>query len=319
MKKAIITGISGQDGAYLSDLLLNKGYKVYGFTRSMNDDKFWRLEYLGIRDKINIIQCDLTNFNELNSLILDIEPKEVYNLSAQSSVYHSFKNPKETLGFNIMSVLNLLEVIRLSKSKIKFYQASSSEIYGEVQQLPITENTILNPVSPYAISKASGYLMTKNYREAYNLFTCSGILFNHESFLRPKNFFVKKVIRDAILISKGLKSVLKVGNVEVKRDFGSAKKYVEMMYLMLQHKTPEDFLICSGVSIKLKEIIEYIFEYLQISMDKLVIDPNLFRPLEIHEIYGDSSKAEKALGWNYTINFKEVINELIEEEINNWQ
>jgi GDPmannose 4,6-dehydratase len=319
MKKAIITGISGQDGAYLSELLIKKGYTVYGFTRDIDEDNFWRLTYLGIRDKVKLVKCDLTDFSQITSLIQKILPDEIYNLAAQSSVSLSFKIPKDTLSFNLISVFNILEAIRIVKPDVKFYQASSSEIYGDAQVLPITEKTILNPVSPYAISKASGFWMTKNYREAYNLFSCSGILFNHESYLRSENFFIKKVIRESIAISKGLQEVLKVGNLEVKRDFGSAKHYVEMMYLMLQHKNPDDFLICSGVSIKLSNIIEYVFEYLGISMDKCAIDENLYRPLEIHEIYGDSSKAKKELGWHYDLEFKSVIIELIQEELKNWK
>jgi GDPmannose 4,6-dehydratase len=315
-KVAIITGVTGQDGAYLSKLLLEKGYEVVGLTRSYTSNQVGSLKQLGIEKEVNLQGCDITDFSQLFKIFKTFQPTEIYNLAAQSSVSLSFKQPIGTMKFNIESVLNLLESIRLFNPFIRFYQASSSEMFGKIHQLPITENEIFHPLSPYAISKASAHWITVNYREAYDLFTSCGVLFNHESYLRSNNFFVKKVITEAIQIKKGLQSEIKVGNLEVKRDFGWAPKYVEAMYLMLQQDKPDDYLICAGASVSLREIIEYVFDYLNLPKDKIVIDPSLFRPTDIEDTYGDSTKAKAKLGWNYNMRFFEVLDILIEEEQN---
>lgn len=314
MTTAIITGVTGQDGAYLSQLLIKKNYRVIGLVRSYRNLSAKGLEYLKIKDQIEFVECDLTDLSQVLSIIKNYNPSEIYNLAAQSSVSLSFKQPIGTIHFNIISVLNILEAIRIVNPKTKFYQASSSEIFGDTN-LPIKENTVINPISPYGISKATAHWITKNYREAYNIYSCSGFLFNHESYLRSDNFFIKKVITESIKIKKGIVPFLKVGNIDIRRDFGWAPKYVEAMYLMLQQPIPDDFIICSNASVSLKEIIEYTFEYLNIPLDKLIIDQDLFRPTEIKDIYGDSSKAKEKLNWNYNMTFLKVLKILIDEEL----
>jgi GDPmannose 4,6-dehydratase len=254
IKTAVITGITGQDGAYLASLLLSKNYRIIGLVRSSNNINHNGFKYLGIQDKIELIECDLSDLSQVLSIVNEYKPQEIYNLAAQSSVSLSFKQPIGTIQFNVTSVLNILEAIRMVNPKCKFYQASSSEVFGD-SKLPIKETTYINPISPYSISKATAFWITKNYRDSYGLFSCSGFLFNHESFLRSDNFFVKKVILQAIKIKKGLATTLEVGNIDIKRDFGWAPKYVEAMYLMLQQEEPEDYLICSNHSITLRSVI----------------------------------------------------------------
>ncbi len=314
VKKALITGITGQDGAYLSYLLIEKGYRVIGLVRSYRYFNNKGLRYLKVQDKVEVVECDLTDLSQVLNIIKEYSPNEIYNLAAQSSVSLSFKQPIGTIQFNITSVLNILEAIRMIKPDTKFYQASTSEMFGDAQ-LPINEKTIINPISPYSISKASAHWITKNYREAYSIFSCSGFLFNHESYLRSNNFFVKKVITEAIKIKKGQVTVLKVGNIDIKRDFGWAPKYVEAMYLMLQEEKADDFVICSNHSVSLRSIIEYVFNYLSINIKSLIIDEKLYRPTEIADIYGDNTKAKISLNWNYTMSFYDVLKILIDEEL----
>jgi GDPmannose 4,6-dehydratase len=317
VKTAIITGITGQDGAYLAKLLLNLDYKVVGLVRKNSFD-FTGLEYLQIKHRITIIECDLLNIDDVSNTLCTILPNEIYNLAAQSSVYQSYQDPIGTFKFNTLSVFNLIESIKKNNLNTKMYQASSSEMFGRVKNLPITETSLIHPISPYAISKVSAHYTCVNYRENYGMFISSGILFNHESYLRKNNFFVKKVIQESLEISLKKKSVLKVGNIDIKRDFGFAEKYVEAMYLMLQQGNPSDFLICSGQSISLREIIYYVFEKFNISKDLCIIDKNFYRPSDIEDIYGDNEKAKKELKWNYDLNFYEVLDLLIEEEIKNY-
>jgi GDPmannose 4,6-dehydratase len=317
MKRALITGISGQDGAYLSKLLLEKGYEVFGVTRSFKSLNTDALEYLGVKDAVQIEECDLTDLMCVNGIFRQFQPDEIYNLASQSSVGLSFAKPVETLNYNIVSVINILETIRTISPATKFYQASSSEMFGNVEQLPIREDSIINPASPYAISKAAAHWAVKNYRESYGLFACCGILFNHESYLRGPNFFVKKVIREAIKIKNEEQDVLKVGNLNIKRDFGYAPDYVVAMWKMLQQDIPGEYIICSGESIYLKQIVEYVFNYLGIDKSKIIVDEKLLRPNEIQDIYGDNTKAMEKLNWDYDKNFFEVLNILIEEEKSN--
>jgi GDPmannose 4,6-dehydratase len=318
VKKAIVTGINGQDGAYLAAFLLNIGYKVIGFTRNIKNS-FNGLEYLNIKDNVELIECNLLNINDVHKLIIRFQPDEIYNLAAQSSVYQSYNEPINTFEFNTLSVFNLIESIKNINSKIKLYQASSSEMFGRVKKLPITEESLIHPVSPYAISKVAAHYTCVNYRESYGMFISCGILFNHESYLRNDNFFIKKVIRESLEISLGKRDVLKVGNIDIKRDFGYAPKYVEAMYLMLQQEKPSDYLICSGQSVSLREIIYYIFEKLNISKDLCVIDPAFYRPSDIEDIYGINEKAKKELNWNYQLNFFNVLDILLEEEVKNYK
>lgn len=316
-KIAIITGITGQDGPYLAHFLLGQGYEVVGLVRSYIYSGKDRLAHLGVKDKVQLELCDLQDYSQIIQTIERYQPDEVYNLAAQSSVSMSFSQPLSTIHFNVMSVLHLLEAIRLFKPDARFYQASSSEMYGKVEQLPITEKTVFHPLSPYAISKASAHWTAINYREVHGLFTCCGVLFNHESYLRSEDFFVKKVIRQSIEISRGERDFLEVGNIDIRRDFGSAKKYVEAMWLMLQQEQPDDFIICSGHSITLRSIVEHVFQRLGISPERLLISPKLFRPTEIQDNYGDNSKARKLLGWEYNLSFYDVLDEMLEEELQN--
>lgn len=314
MKTAIISGISGQDGAYLAKYLVGKDYKVHGLVRSNQGDGLWRLKFLGIADKIELLECDLTDMSQILRLMQAIEPDEVYHLAAQSSVSSSFSQPIATVNYNVLSTLNLLETIRLSKQKLKFYQASSSEMFGEVNQLPINENNVINPQSPYAISKATGFWMARNYRKAYKLYTTSGILFNHESALRQNSFVIKKIIRTAIDIQEGKADNLSLGNIDVRRDFGYAPAYVEAMWLMMQQEEPDDFIICSGFSSSIREIVERVFYVLDIPLSSLSTEQSLYRPAEISENYGNPEKAKKILNWSYNWSMHELIDQLIKDE-----
>ncbi len=312
-KTALITGITGQDGAYLSRLLLSKGYEVIGLVRSNSHTNKNGLIRLGILENVTLLECDLMDLSQLIQIISTCKPVEIYNLAAQSSVSLSFAQPIGTFSFNTMSVFNLLEAIKLVDKRIKLYHASSSEMYGKVEKLPIVENTVFHPVSPYATSKAAAHWTCINYRESFGLFVSCGILFNHESMLRTNQFFVKKVITEANMIKEGTLDKMFVGNIDIKRDFGYAPLYVEAMYAMLQHDKPDDFVICSGISISLREVIEYIFERVGISLSAYEVDQKLYRPNDIPEIYGDSSKAKKVLGWHYEITPYELLDKLIEE------
>ncbi len=318
MKTAIITGITGQDGAYLSRLLLDKGYKVVGLVRSLYGSNLNRLQYLGLIDKVEFVECDLKDLSQVLNIITGYKPDEIYNLAAQSSVALSFKQPIGTIEFNIHSVINFLEAIRLLNPSIRFYQASSSEMFGKVNKLPITEETTVHPLSPYAISKVTGHYICINYRESYNLYTSCGILFNHESYLRGENFFVRKLIRGAFDIINDKKEFLEFGNLDIRRDFGWSEKYVEAMWLMLQQEKPDDYVISSGASVSLREVVDYVFGKLNISPDKIRINPALFRPTEIEDIYGSNEKAKKQLNWNYDISFFDVLDKIIDEERANY-
>lgn len=317
MKTAIITGISGQDGPYLAKLLLEKGYRVIGTVRSYRCANTRSFRYLGIEDKIILEELDLLDMANVIRIMQKYTPDEIYNLAAQSSVGLSFDQPIGTFSFNTVSVNNMLEAIRLFNKETKLYQASSSEMYGRVKNMPITLETPMHPISPYGVSKMASYFMITTYRESYDLFVSNGVLFNHESFLRSNNFFVKKVIRDAIAIKNKKLEFLKVGNLDVKRDFGYAPAYVEAMWKILQASKADDFIICSGVSIKLKDIVEYVFDKLEIDKKLIIIDEKLFRPNEIDEIYGDNSKSKEILKWDYALSFFNVLDLLIAEEMEN--
>ena len=318
MPKAIITGITGQDGAYLSKLLLSKNYRVIGLSRRSTTQNLVGLNYLGIKDEVILEACDLMDISQIINIITKYKPDEIYNLAAQSSVGLSFSQPIGTIQFNISSVLNLLEAIRIVDDKIKYYQASSSEMYGKVLNLPITEQTPFHPLSPYAISKAAAHWTTVNYREAYGLFACCGVLFNHESYLRSDNFFIKKVLRDSIKIAKNQRDKLEVGNIDVKRDFGFAPDYVDAIWKVLQFEEADDYLICSGSSVYLRDVIYHIFNRLNIDRDRLYINPEFYRPTDIEDIYGSSEKAKSKLNWKYNKSFFEVLDIMLEEELQNF-
>jgi GDPmannose 4,6-dehydratase len=317
MKSALIAGVNGQDGSYLAKILLQNNYKVIGLIRG-GTNNLKNLNYLEITNKIILLECDLMDISQVISIIQKYKPNEIYNLAAQSSVNKSFSQPIGTFHFNTISVFNLLESIKLIDKSIKFYQASSSEMYGRVNKLPIDEKSVIHPLSPYAISKVAAHYTCINYREIYGLFICCGILFNHESYLRNDNFFVKKVIRDSIAIVNGEKSLLEVGNIDIKRDFGFAPKYVEAMYLMMQQDIPEDYIVCSGESVSLREIIYYVFDKLNLKHELCVVKKEFYRPTDIEDIYGTNEKAKKDLNWNYDLTFFDVLDILIKEELENY-
>jgi len=314
---AIITGITGQDGAYLAKLLISKGYKIIGVVKDSNNINKSRLEYLSVAEQILWQQCELTNKSEVEKLLQQHNPTEFYNLAAQSSVFKSYQDPILTLSFNTLSVATILECIRQVDKKIKFYQASSGEMYGNVNSFPITENSTLYPVSPYAVSKCTSFWLTVNYRESFGMFCTSGISFNHESYLRNENFIIKKILNTAFDILDGKKEILELGNIDIRRDFGYAPKYVEAMYLMMQYSSPDHYILASGKSVSLKDIVFYIFDKLNISRDKIVVNTDLYRPNEIMDIYGDSSKAKKFLNWEYESSFFDILDIIIDESIEN--
>ncbi len=286
--------------------------------RSFTGSNTYRLEYLDILDKLELLECDLQDLSQVIKIVSSTKPQEFYNLAAQSSVSLSFHQPIGTIQFNINSVVNILEAIRLLDPSIRFYQASSSEMFGKIEELPITEESKLHPLSPYAISKVAAHHITIQYRESYGLFACCGILFNHESYLRGNNFIVKKVLTGAFDILAGKKDFIEFGNLHVKRDFGYSKKYVEAMWLMLQQEKADDFVICSGQSVSLHDVVTYVFNKLNIPLSAIRVSKALFRPNDIEDIYGSGIKAASLLGWDYKMNFFEVLDILIEEERMNY-
>ena len=317
MKTALITGITGQDGPYLSEWLLSKNYKVVGFAPDTSEFQMRNLKYLNLLDRIELFTANLLDLSNIIRIIEKVKPHEIYHLAAQSSVGLSFDQPIGTLEFNIISTANLLEAIRIINPKIRFYNASSSEMYGNVKesQLPVTEESVLHPVSPYAISKASAHWITINYREAYGLYSTCGILFNHESVLRGKNFVTKKILDTAIKIKQGKESELVLGNISISRDWGYAPEFIKAMWLMLQQEKPDDFVICSGEHHSLEIFTRTVFEKLDLDYDKYVkIDKKHLRPVDLKIIYGDNSKAKKVLKWKYDHTLDGLIEKLIEDE-----
>jgi GDPmannose 4,6-dehydratase len=318
MKNALIIGATGQDGAYLSKLLLNKNYKVYGITRNTIMPELKNLQFLGIENDIQLIELPNLDQKRAEQILTRFGIDEIYNLSAQSSVGYSFIDPIGTVNFNIMSVLNWLEAIKKINNQIKFYQASSSEMFGNVkpENLPLKESLIFHPASPYGVSKAAAHWLTVNYRESHNLFAACGILFNHESCLRGPNYVVKKILNSTIKIKMGLqKGPIKVGNLAIQRDWGYAPKYVEAMWRILQTDAAEDYLICSGEVTSLQSLIETILNKLDLEYHKTIeVDKELFRPVDLEIIYGDNAKAKQMLGWNYNMDTNQLIDQLIIDE-----
>jgi len=332
MKKALITGIRGQDGAYLAKLLLDLGYQVYGADRRSSDSSYWRLEYLKIKDKIKLVYMDLLEYSNIIDVIKEIKPDEVYNLAAQSFVQVSFNQPLLTSEVNALGVLRLLEALKLYKPDAKFYQASTSEMFGIVKEVPQNENTPFNPVSPYAVSKVFAHYITVNYRLAYNMFNCCGILFNHESPLRGLEFVTKKIVNTAVKIKYNLAEKLLIGNIYAKRDWGYAPEYVYGMYLMLNHDKPDDYVLATNETHTVKDFIDKTFEYLGMplkweedndkiraySQGKLLVESSLefYRPSEVPILKGDYTKAKKILNWEPTTKFDKLIEIMINEELN---
>ena len=317
MKKTLITGITGQDGAYLSKLLLDKGYKVTGIARDTPDTRTTNLRYLGIDKDVELVKANLLDLSNILNLVKEHQPDEMYNLAAQSSVGLSFEQPIETLEFNIISTANMLEAIRNASPETRFYNASSSEMYGKIkpEHLPVTEETVLHPVSPYSISKASAHWITVNYREAYNLYAVCGILFNHESALRGDNFVTKKILEGAVKIRKGIQEDITLGNLGISRDWGYAPEYIKAMWSMLQQDKGDDFIICSGQANTLEDFMRKVCEKTGINYEeKIKFSKKFHRPVDLEIIYGDNSKAKKELNWDYNISFDELITKLVEDE-----
>lgn len=312
MKTALICGVSGQDGAYLADLLLKKGYSVYGTSRDAQMSSFNNLSRLGIREKIKLESMSLTDFRSVLQILTKIQPDEVYNLAGQSSVGLSFEQPVETLESMAIGTLNLLEAIRFTKAKIKLYNASSSECFGDTKGLPADENTPFRPRSPYAVAKATAFWEVANYREAYGLFACSGILFNHESPLRPERFVTQKIIKAAIDIAAGKQQKLYLGDISIQRDWGWAPEYVEAMYLMLQQQEPDDYVIATGETYSLEKFVEVAFSCVGLNwQDYVESDSNLLRPTDIAVGRGNPTKAEQKLGWKAQYKMPDVVRMMV--------
>jgi GDPmannose 4,6-dehydratase len=316
IKKSLITGITGQDGAYLAQFLLKKGYAVTGVLSDGHQHSLERLKVLDIADKVQLFPCLLTDIDSVQKLLSDVRPDEIYNLAAISSVSISYEKPYQTMQYNVLSVVALLEAVRRLGLDTKVYQASSSEMFGNIPVLPAVEETLLNPISPYAISKVAGHLLVKNYRSAYKMFCCSGILFNHESVLRPVNFVTKKILSTAVRISKGSQEKLRLGNIATKRDWGYAPQYVRGMWLMLQQSKPDDYIIASGETHSLQEFVELAFDHLGLRWkDHVEADKSLYRPSDIAVTFGDASKARKEMGWEYDMSFSDLVVILVKEEV----
>jgi GDPmannose 4,6-dehydratase len=316
MKTALICGISGQDGAYLAKLLLDKGYIVYGTSRDAQMSSFRNLFRLGILEKIRVESAALNDFRSVLQVFSKVNPDEVYNLAGQSSVGLSFEQPVETLESIATGTLNLLEVIRFIGKPIKFYNAGSSECFGDTGNQSADENTPFRPRSPYGVAKSASFWEVSNYREAYNIFACSGILFNHESPLRPERFVTQKIITSACRIALGLQDKLSLGNLSIERDWGWAPEYVEAMYLMLQQEQPDDYVIATGVSQKLESFVNHAFAQLNLDWhDHVVVDSTLLRPTEITYGRANPTKAKQKLGWQAKNYMNEIIKMMIEEKI----
>ena len=315
MKKALICGVSGQDGSYLAKLLLEKGFEVHGTSRDAQVTSFSNLDKLGIKDKIKFHSISLTDFRSVVQTIKNSKPDEIYNLAGQTSVSLSFEQPVEALESITAGTLNLLEAIRFFNSSIKLYNAGSSECFGNTEQ-PATELTSFNPRSPYAAAKSAAHWIVVNYREAYNIFACNGILFNHDSPLRPERFVTQKIISAAVRITKGSKEKVELGNINIIRDWGWAPEYVEAIFMMMQHEQPDDYLIATGKSFSLSEFIAESFSQLGLDWQKFCsIDEKLKRPADLIISQGNPAKAKKVLNWTAKNGMKEVISGMINSKL----
>lgn len=320
MIKALITGITGQDGAYLAKFLLEKDYKVFGTYRRLSTPNFWRLQYLDIFNKIDLIPADLGDISSLIETIKISDPDEIYNLAAQSFVGASFEQPISTSEVTGLGVTRVLEAIRLINPKIKFYQASTSELYGQGRVKNQNELTSFKPASPYGAAKLYAYWMTRIYREAYKIFGCNGILFNHESPLRGLEFVTRKITNSVAKIYLGIEKELFLGNLESRRDWGYAPEYVECMWLILQQKKPDDYVIATSETHSVEEFVKEAFKAVSLDWKKFVkSDKRFCRPLDVHWLKGDYTKAKKKLGWQPKVKFKELVKIMIEEDINRWR
>src|SRR5574344_1208146 len=331
MKNALITGITGQDGSYLAELLLEKGYNVYGIMRRKSVVDYGNVEH--IKDKIHFIYADMTDVVSLINAMQISQADEVYNLAAQSFVATSWEQPLATAQIDALGVTNMLEAIRNVKPECRFYQASTSEMFGLVQEIPQKETTPFYPRSPYGVAKLYGHWITKNYRESYDMYACSGILFNHESERRGKEFVTRKITIAVAKIKHGLQDVLELGNLDAKRDWGHSKDYVEAMWLMLQQEVADDFVVATGDTRTVREFVETAFKHVDIEIewheegskeyatlketDRVVVrvNPEFYRPAEVELLIGDPSKAEKLLGWKRAIRYNDLISRMVDNDL----
>jgi GDPmannose 4,6-dehydratase len=323
-KKVLITGISGQDGAYLAKFLLEKGYEVYGTYRRLSTPNFWRLEHLGIFDKVNLIPVELSDTGSIVEALKISEPDEVYHLAAQSFVEASFETPVATGDITGLATTRILEAIRQVCSDVKFYNATTSEMFGKTGLLnggrPLNENDVLRPMSPYAAAKLYGYWITRIYHEGYGLFAVNGILFNHESPLRGLEFITRKVSNEVAKIYLGLSRELRLGNLDAKRDWGYAPEYVESMWLMLQQKEPDEYVVATGEAHSVRELVEKAFEVVGLDWQEYVkVDKRFLRPLDVPCLVGDYSKAKEKLGWEPRTKFDKLVELMVKEDVSRWE
>jgi len=313
-RRALITGITGQDGAYLAEFLLGKGYEVHGMVRRASTENFERIGPL--RERIELHQADLLDQLSIITLMREVRPQEVYNLAAQSFVPTSWLQPLLTGEFTALGVTRVLDAIRLVDPAIRFYQASSSEMFGEVQQEPQNEQTPFWPRSPYGVAKVYGHWITVNYRESYDIFACSGILFNHESPLRGKEFVTRKVSDAVARIKLGVQEKLRLGNLDAKRDWGYAGDYVQAMWMMLQQERPDDYVVATGQQHSVRQLVELAFGHVGLDWQEHVeVDPKLLRPAEVNTLRGDAAKARKVLGWRPTVSFPELVRMMVDADL----
>lgn len=335
MRRAIVTGITGQDGAYLAELLLEKGYKVFGAYRHTSAPNFWRIEELGIKDheRLELVGYDLTDFSSIMRLIQQAEPQEIYNLAAQSFVGLSFEQPLTTAEINATGPLHFLEAIRMINPEIRYYQASTSEMFGKVQAIPQTEDTPFYPRSPYGVAKLFAHWMTVNYRESYNLYACSGILFNHESKLRGKEFVTRKISDAVARIKHNVQTHIELGNMNAKRDWGHAKDYVEGMWRMMQQDSADSYILSTGRTETVRDFVKMAFAAADIDVAfdgsgeeevayevgrgrvLVRVNPQFYRPAEVDLLIGDPSKAREKLGWESRTNLEELCRGMVQADI----
>jgi GDPmannose 4,6-dehydratase len=320
MQTALITGVTGQDGAYLAQLLLDKGYVVYGTYRRVSTPNFWRLQYLNIFERVKLISADLIDGCSITESIRISEPDEIYNLAAQSFVAASFQQPIGTAEVTGLGATRILEAIRSINPKIRYYQASTSELFGNGGHESQTENTSFHPSSPYAAAKLYAYWLTKIYRDGYGIFASNGILFNHESPLRGLEFVTRKITNAVARIKLGMDKELRLGNLEAKRDWGYAPEYVESMWRILQKDTPDDYVIATNEAHSVRELVELAFEIVDLDWSKYVkIDERFQRPLDVNSLKGDYSKAQKDLGWSPQVKFDKLVRVMVHEDLNRWE
>jgi len=320
MRRALITGITGQDGSYLAEFLLAKGYEVYGAFRRLSTPNFWRLQSLGVYEKVKLISMDITDMSSIIEALNYSQPHEVYHLAAQSFVGASFEQPLATADMTGLATTRMLEAVRLVAKDAAFYQASTSELYGNSSSTMKNEKSAFEPRSPYAVAKLYAYWITRVYREGYGLFACNGILFNHESPLRGLEFVSRRVSNGAARISLGLQDSLSIGNLKARRDWGYARDYIESMWKMLQQKSPSDYVIATGEAHSVQELVGIAFSHKGLDPDKyLKVEQRLMRPLDVDALRGDSTRARANLGWKPSVSFQHLVEDMVENDVARWR